>query len=371
MSQTPILDGEQALPPARKVHWVLALLIGFALGGVLIALDRARRSPDPLIPPQGFPLAVLAFYIAVLVHELGHLIAGLTADFELRLFMVGAFLLRKDEQGWQFRLVLRNLLWGGLTAQIARSDCDLVNRYARVVLGGPAASLILLASTSLLPGGLLIRLIFWINLLLTISVCIPYTRVCFPNDAKLILLLRRKDAVGERIVAILYLLFLDAQGKTPPDWPAALVEKLDVRANDKSRLPAALGLLLSDAAEKKDPQRTAELLEQALAICDKMLPDPRRDFLAAASCYHGFHRLDASRSEEWLKRARAVRIGGSQKDWDSKALAAVSFAKGENAPSAEFLTRYLALLDRQPASGMIAVERERTMALVNTLTARA
>jgi len=136
MSRTPILSGEHPLP-TRKVHWAIALLIGFAIGGVLIALDRARGSHDPLIPPQGFPLFFLAFYIAVLAHELGHLVAGLTAGFEPRLFMVGAFLLRKDAQGWRFRVAPRILLWGGLTAQIARSGDDLINRYARVVLGVP------------------------------------------------------------------------------------------------------------------------------------------------------------------------------------------------------------------------------------------
>ena len=229
----------------------------------------------------------------------------------------------------------------------------------------------MLVLTAWLPGGLLIRLLSWVNLLLTISVCIPYTRVCFPNDAKLILLLRRKDADGKRIAAILNLLFLDAQGKLPREWPAALVAELDVTANDKSRLPVAIGLLLSDAAEKKDSERAAELLERALAICDQMLPDARRDFLIAASCYHGFHRRDASRSEEWLKRARSVKSGASQKDWDSRALAGVSYAKGDYTQSAEFLASYVALLDRQPMSGMVVAERERMIALRNTLTAHA
>lgn len=366
MSLTPILDGEQPLP-VRKVHWALALLIGFAIGGVLIAVDRARGSPDPLIPPRAFPLIVVAFYIAIFMHELGHLIAGATAGFELRAFMVGAFLCSKESGGWRFQFVVRNLLWGGLTAQVATSEDNLTKRYLRVVMGGPAASLALLMLALLLPGGLLIRLLFWVNLILTISVCVPYTAGCFPNDAKLILLLTRKGAVGDRIIAILYLLFLDTRGKQPGEWPAGLVEKLDIASGDTSRLPVALGLLLSLAAERKDPERTAELLERALAICNKMLPDARRGFLAAASCYHSFQNRDAARAVEWLKRAHLVKTGVSRKDWDSRSLAGVSYANGDYARSADLLTRYVAFLDRQSPSGMIITERARTLELVKIL----
>jgi hypothetical protein len=375
VSQTPILDGEQPLP-TRKVHWVLALLLGFAIGGVFIALDRARGSPGHLIPPQGFPLFVVALYIAIFVHELGHLIAGITAGFELRTFMVGAFLFKKESTGWRFRFVLRNLFWGGLTAATPRYEDDLVNRYTRVVLGGPTASVVLLILTFLLPGGLLIRLLFWVNLLFTVSVCIPHTVACLPNDAKLILLLTRKGVSGERVVASLHLLALDAQGKQPREWPPELIEKLhvttlEVTTKDESRMPVALSFLLSDAAEKGDAQRAAEILERALAINNKMLPDVRRGFMAAASFYHGFHLNDAALAEKWLKQARSVKSGSSQKDWDFGALAAVAFAAGDHAKSAEFLAGYIALLDRQPMSGMILAERERMAALMNTLTARA
>ena len=48
MSGTPIFDCEQPLP-TRKVRWLPSLLLGFALGGVLIALDRVRGLPAPLI----------------------------------------------------------------------------------------------------------------------------------------------------------------------------------------------------------------------------------------------------------------------------------------------------------------------------------
>ncbi len=135
MSRTPILDGEQP-PPLRKVRWALGLLIGIALGGLLVALDRARNSSTPLIPPVAFAIFVPAFYIAVFVHESGHLIGAMAADFELRTFMVGSFLFKKEAQGWRFRFVLGHLLWGGRTGIALHSDRDLVKRFIRFVLGG-------------------------------------------------------------------------------------------------------------------------------------------------------------------------------------------------------------------------------------------
>jgi len=369
VSRTPILDCEQPLPIV-KIHWVTALLVGFALGGVLIALDRSRGSPDPLIPPQGFPLCFAAFYIAVLAHELGHAIAGATVRFELRALMVGAFFLRKEANGWRFRFVPRYLLAGGFTMAIPHSADDLWNRHIRFILGGPAGSLLLLIITLLLPRGLATGILFWVNLLVSISAIVPYTLAGQPSDAKIILRLAQKGAVGERLATILYLLTLDAQGKQPREWPSDSVEKLAVPTKDQSWVPTALSLLLSDAADKEDANRTAEILERALAT-SKMWPDLRRGFRAAASGYHGFHRSDVSRAEEWLKHARSVKGGTALKDWDCQALAAVSFAKGDYFQSAELLTRYVALLDRQPVSGRIAAERERTMVLLNVLTDRA
>ncbi len=212
MIETPILDGEEPLP-TRKTRWVPALLAGLAIAGLLIALDRARGSPSPLIPPLGLPIFVLAFYIAIFVHELGHLVGAMTAGFELRTFMVGVFLFSREAKGWRFRLSPRNLFWGGLTGAIPRSIEDLSNRHMRFILSGPAASFVLLIVTLLLPAGLTTRILFWTNLLLLLSVSIPYTAVTLPNDAKLLLLLARKGAVGQRLSAIIYLLALDAQGK--------------------------------------------------------------------------------------------------------------------------------------------------------------
>lgn len=360
MSRTPILDGEQPLP-VRKVRWGLALLVGVALGGALIAIDHARGTHEPLITPGGILFCFVAFYIAVLMHETGHLVAGMVAGFEPRAFMVGAFFFHKEAGTWRLRFRPRYFLAGGLTAGMPLSDENLLRRYLLFIAGGPAASLALAATTAFLPGPAA-RILFWINLVLLISVCIPYTAACFPSDAKLIALLGRGGPVGQRLVAVLFLLALDAQGKEPEEWPRECIAKIEVMTKDNSRMPPALSFLLADAGEREDVERTAEILERALAICDKMPPAALRGFLTMASCEHGLSRGDRTRAEQWLQQARKVKGAVSQKDWDSLALAGILYAQGEFAQAGEMLARYIALLDRQPVSGMVAAERKRIIA---------
>ena len=369
MRATPILDGEQPLP-VRKVRWLAAILVGLAAVAVMIALDHTVGLRHPLVTPRAIALFIPAFYLAVFAHELGHLIAGVAVGFEPRTFMVGVFLFNRDAKGWRFRFVIRNLLWGGLTAAIPASDENLVSRYRRFVVGGPAASLVLLLISLVWPAGFWIREVFWVNLLLMISVCIPYTTASLPSDSKLLLLLGRKGPVRERLVAVLYLLALDAQGKQPGEWPLELVRHLDVDTMDKSRMPPALALLLAVAAQNGETGRVPLILERALTLLPKMLPDLRRGFLSAAACYHGFENGDAAQAEEWLGRARQIKGGARQKDWDSKALAGIFYAKGDHALSASLLTRYIALLERQPRGGIILAEAARMRNLLAELTAQ-
>lgn len=209
--------------------------------------------------------------------------------------------------------------------------------------------------------------LFWVNLILLITVCTPYTSRCLPSDAKRIALLARGGPVGEMLVAGLFLLAQDTEGVEPAQWPQEYIAKLDVMAKDHSGMPQALNFLLADAATREDLERTADLLERALTIYEQMPPTAQRGFLTAASCYHGLARGDVIRAEQWLEKARKVKGAISPKDWDSMALAAIFYGQGDHVHATEQLTRYIAFLDRQPVSGpvsgMITAERRRTVEL--------
>jgi hypothetical protein len=135
-------------------------------------------------------------------------------------------------------------------------------------------------------------------------------------------------------------------------------------------MTASLAFQYAGVLESNDPELIAPVLEHALAFSPKMSPDARRAFFLEASWFHGMLRNDAPLAEAWLDSAQKVKNAVLQQDWDSKAFAAISFARGRYVEAAGLLTRYLAVLDRKPASGMIAAERARTLGLQNQLAAQ-
>lgn len=307
MSNTPILDCEQPVP-AVKVHRLLSVFLGLVLGIVLIESERSGLLGQGaflnfLSSPARLIGCLVAFYIAVLLHELGHVGAAMATGFELRGLAVGLFLLSRKASGWRFQIVPRRIFYGGLTSVVPRYAENLRGRYIRLVLGGPATTVILFLIALLSPGGLWVSVFLFANLLLTLSCCIPYTARGLPSDAKAALVLARKGAEADRLVAILYLLSLDGQGVQPRDWPPEFVERMNISSTETSYLTLSLALQYANALEGEDHDTAAKVLESALKWSTKMLPDAQRGFFVAASCFQGIFRNNASPAEAWLESA--------------------------------------------------------------------
>jgi len=375
MSDTPILDREQPLPPVKRIKKWKPMLFGVAIGGLLTLRDSFSDTPPGPPPGLGVILFVFAaFYFGVLVHELGHVVAGLSVGFELRTLAVGPLLFTKEARGWKLRFTPKRILVGGLTAMAPKSSDRLVSRYLRFILGGPAASLTLLVASLILmlliPASSAVEALVYVSLFLVVMCCIPYTVRSQPTDGKGILLLTRKGPGAERFVAILYVLALDAQQIEPHDWPPDLVDRLSIPSDDKSRLAASVYFSLAVALDSGDPERIAEAVERGLSINPEAGPDMQRAFQVAASCFQGIVRHNAPLAQAWLDGARSIKYTTSRKDWDAKALASIAFAKGENDRAREHLARYLAMVDQLPNSGILAAERARTVALLGSIEAR-
>jgi hypothetical protein len=367
MSQTPILDREQPLPAVKKKFKVwLGLLLGAAIGGLLAFRDDPAGAPAA--DPVWLIILLPAFYFGVLVHELGHLVAGLGVGFELRTLAVGPILVAREARGWKLRFTPRRFLVGGFTGMVPKSADRLVDRFLRLVLGGPAASLLLLIVTLVLipvfPSNSVVRVLLYVSLFLTVMCCLPFTVRSQPTDAKSILLLIRRGPGAERLAAVLYILALDSQQVEPRDWLPELVDRLNIPTKDKSYLASAIFFRYAFALDSGDVERIAEAIERGLSINHQASPDIQRAFQVAASCFQGIFRHDAELAQAWLQSARAVKHTASRKDWDAKALASIALARGEHAKANELLTRHLAALDRLPPSGSGAAERARTLDLL-------
>ncbi|MBI1191986.1 MAG: hypothetical protein GC205_02265 [Bacteroidetes bacterium] len=138
----------------------LLIILGFAaFGAVFGALLAYSSLLDQVVPePEQFNiwlalLLLAALFGALLVHELGHLIAGLVQGFSFEMLVVGFLGMRRNEQG---RIELYwNTDWGlfgGVAATTPAPDSqEIPVKIGRVLLAGPLASLVL---TGLCFGGM-------------------------------------------------------------------------------------------------------------------------------------------------------------------------------------------------------------------------
>jgi Peptidase family M50 len=372
VSKTPILDCEEPVPAVRVKRRYRYCRRGVLAGGAvgLYLAFAGRPLPNPAESPLYLMLGcLLAFYIAVLVHELGHLIAGIASDFEFHGIGVGLFSLNKVARGFRLRIVPRRIVTGGYTDMAPRQAEALVGRLIRLTAGGPIATVLLLIVTLLLPWSFLIGCLLVVDLLLTFSALVPYAVQGHTSDAKKVLILARRGPDSDRLAAIVYLLALDARGIELRDWPCELLEKATATTADTTFRGVELGLRYLVALDSGDAEAIAGALEQALAWSHEVSSEARRAWFANASYFQGIFRNNASLASAWLRRAYNVRGAVSRKAWDSRPLAAIAFAEGKYAEAREYLKRYIADLDLQALSGMTAAERARMVSLMNQASA--
>lgn len=88
---------------------------------------------------------ILCYFIASIIHELGHIAVGLTNGWRLYLLIVGPLGIRADKRGkLHFYFEKRVAMWGGVGGTIPKNaDADNIKTWSKVLLGGPLASIVL------------------------------------------------------------------------------------------------------------------------------------------------------------------------------------------------------------------------------------
>lgn len=280
-------------PPSYR-QLALAAFVGCVLGAAAaaLALWSGRFATATLPRPGPWPLAVawtalpLAAFLAVLVHELGHLLAGLLAGYQPFLLIVGPFRIERSATRWHLHWN-RDLLWyGGLAGAMPRgrlSSGQLTRRLAAFTAGGPL--------TSLLAGGLgwwvlppvrfstdataawlfaatLGQAFAFGSFLIGAITLVPGRTAGFLTDGARLRLLVRGGPAAEREAALQGILGASMAGMRPRDWPSELVARA-LRAEDDSAFHVfACQLAQMQAADAGDTARARHLLESVLARVD-------------------------------------------------------------------------------------------------------
>lgn len=117
--------------------FLLPVILGVVLGVLLAVLDVDFRFLEKLTFLDlfgGLLLFYLGIFLAVNIHELGHLIFGKLLGYELLLLRVGPFSLQKENGKFRFSIV-KNVGYGGLCAMIP-DERSTLREFAVYSLGG-------------------------------------------------------------------------------------------------------------------------------------------------------------------------------------------------------------------------------------------
>ena len=90
-------------------------------------------------------LAIMAYWISGIIHELGHVIVGLLNGWKFHLLIVGPIGLKRDKAD-KLRLYFEKnlLLWAGVGATLPKKrEAANINVWKKVLLGGPIVSIIM------------------------------------------------------------------------------------------------------------------------------------------------------------------------------------------------------------------------------------
>jgi hypothetical protein len=331
-----------------------------ALIGLAIVFVPARLLPADNLVVLALPLA---FFFAVLLHELGHVAAGLVAGLEFRRVLVGPLAFTREARGCRLRFLGKRFLAGGYTQMIPRGPADIRRKFLLFLAGGPVATLLLFLPVAVLPWGTITAALLFANLVLAPFSLIPMEMQGFYTDARGIQILRERGPAANRLAAVLYLLALDGQGVAPREWPGDVVAKaLEEGGGTAFRTSGRIVAHMY--------AQDAVALENALAVSQEMTAGQRLTYFAEAAFFQGATNRNGARARAWLNDARAVKGAIAQKGWDERALSAIAVAEGDEAGLREHVARALEYLDRQPGpSGSVNSLRARLAGLSATAPA--
>jgi len=362
-SATPLLDRLTPLPaPRRRSRW-LPWIIGGLLGVMLDAFAIYFDTLDLLPPWLGVFFAGL--FAGVVLHESGHLAAGIFAGFDFYQIVFGPFMISKEARGFKFRFLPRRILYiAGMTMMIPRTTQDLRRGFGLFAAGGPVMTALLFLPILLLPWGWLASSLLVANVVLAFFSWIPMTIGGAHTDGKILRTLRATGPAADRFAAILYVMAVDNLGVEPRAWPREILEPLTADApgrEGREYAGEAAVLLYIHAFDCGDPDAMAAALERVLSNAGRLRPDLLRAYQAEAAFFLGVYRKDAERARSWLADARKTRRAASLPDWDASAMAAVALAEGNPEEAQKQISRAIARLDRQPGAHGGVVSRKRRL----------
>ena len=304
---------DSKLTPRQILGWgiffVAATGAGYALGSL------AQRSPHLLAPLRPLlDLPALAFFAAlpltaflvILVHELGHVIAGVLTGMTFKLLIVGPLHVERTGSRLRFKWNRQLALWGGIAVCLPTSPERLDRQMATMVLGGPIASLLLALLAALLfplwPPWLLVAIL---SAGITLVTGFPAHTGPFYTDGARVRMLWRGGPDAERWISVTLSYSYTANGLRPRNWPSELVSRLERHASSSlDGLGCALQAY-SAALDRQDLSSAAHWLDLLLSYQDHWPSHLKAPLMLEAAYFTARHQHRAAPARAFLDQSAA------------------------------------------------------------------
>ena len=315
---TPILDSAVLPKPGKKklVSTLWGVLLGLVFAAVLIRNDRhhSRNSASDFM---------VLFYFAsilavVVVHEIGHLLAGWSVGFRFSRIAIGPFCL-KVEHG-RLRLEGRGRLTGaaGYAGMHVNGLRRLRRRLFIFTLGGPTANLLSFAVvTAILDYSAPVALNHWmslpaklfaqLSLLIGLVNLVPFSVGALFTDGARIAMLFRSRARTRRWISIAAIGDQNQKGIRPRQlkrtWLNAASSVHDGSVDDV----AGNLLAYSSANDRKDEPVAALHLERCLELMHLLGPSTQSVISLEAAVFSSWFRKNPVIAQKWFDHVKNLK----------------------------------------------------------------
>jgi hypothetical protein len=296
-------------------------------------------------------LSLCAVLLAVGLHEVGHVLGGLSQGFRFVFLAVGPLWVEQRREGLSVSFNRVGAAWGGLAVCVPPDGRDVARRMAVIALAGPLSSLVLAGGALGLAalfapvssGAALTR--FGLLILGMVSLCVFIATAFLPgsggyrSDGHRARALLRGDSAAERESALLALSGLTLAGQRPRDWPVQLVEQ-SALLRDAGPLEAVGALTAAQSLhDRGDAEAAGRELDRALALIGELPSFAQPGVAATAAWFEAAERGALESARDWLARSEGPMV-------DAHVLllaqASVALLAGDRAAAAALATQGLA-----------------------------
>jgi hypothetical protein len=274
--------------------------------GFFVVAERVLKPVNAWLDREVTPstaLWILAIpfllFPVIVVHELGHLLAGLAVHFRFLAIRVGHLRVTPP-----FQVSFRaepDTGASGYVQMVPGTSQNLRLRSFIFILGGPLANLLLGSVVLLLnygsPG---VRLFAVLSIIIGAVNLVPFQKLATTSDGKRIISLLRNDHRCERWLAIVQLVAELQNGADPKNLSPDFLAKATAFQDESADTVAGFYLVYAAAWHASPVENLADLLEICLIYSAHTAPSLREALRSDAAVFQARKRKRVDLAEQWL-----------------------------------------------------------------------